>query len=178
MGMNLSKLWEIVKDREVWRAAVHGVAKSQIQLSDWKQEQKRSGDLDESQGRDGKPTLQSTSRSWRWADIPELVLCVILQMIQLLFVFIYLFFLMEILGFPAGSDSKEPACSAGDLGWSLGWEDALEKGMATHSSILAWRIPMDRGAWRATVHGVAKNRTQLSRHFHFHNTFPLPNSVA
>ena len=36
---------------------------------------------------------------------------------------------------------------------SLGWEDALEKGMATHSSILAWRIPMDRGAWWATVMG-------------------------
>ena len=38
---------------------------------------------------------------------------------------------------------------------SLGWEDPLEEGMATHSSILVWRIPMDRGAWRATVHGVA-----------------------
>ena len=36
---------------------------------------------------------------------------------------------------------------------SLGWEDLLEEGMATHSSILAWRIPMDRGAWKATVHG-------------------------
>ena len=35
---------------------------------------------------------------------------------------------------------------------SLGWEDPLEKGMATHSSILAWRIPMDRGAWQAIVH--------------------------
>ena len=34
---------------------------------------------------------------------------------------------------------------------SLGWEDLLEEGMTTHSSILAWRIPMDRGAWRATV---------------------------
>ena len=34
----------------------------------------------------------------------------------------------------------------------LGWENPLEKGMATHSSILAWKIPMDRGAWRATVH--------------------------
>ena len=45
---------------------------------------------------------------------------------------------------------------------SLGWEDPLEKGMATHSSILAWRIHMDRGAWRAAVHGVAKSRTQLS----------------
>ena len=38
----------------------------------------------------------------------------------------------------------------------------LEEGMATHSSILAWRIPMDRGAWRATVLGVAKSRTRLS----------------
>ena len=45
---------------------------------------------------------------------------------------------------------------------SLGWEDALEEGMATHSSILAWRIPMDRGAWQATVHGVAKSWTRLS----------------
>ena len=35
---------------------------------------------------------------------------------------------------------------------SLGWEDALEEGMATHSSILAWRTPMDRGSWRAVVH--------------------------
>ena len=39
---------------------------------------------------------------------------------------------------------------------SLGLEDPLEKGMATHSSILAWRIPKDRGACRATVHGVAE----------------------
>ena len=43
----------------------------------------------------------------------------------------------------------------------LGQEDPLEKGMATHSSILAWRIPMDRGAWQAIAHGVAKSRTRL-----------------
>ena len=43
--------------------------------------------------------------------------------------------------------------------WPLGWEDPLEEGMAIHSSILAWRNSMDRGAWRATVHGVAKSRT-------------------
>ena len=46
---------------------------------------------------------------------------------------------------------------------SLGWEDPLEEGMATHSSILAWRILMDRGAWWATVHGVSKSQTQLKR---------------
>ena len=42
---------------------------------------------------------------------------------------------------------------------SLGWSDALEEGIATHSSILAWRIPMDRGAQRATVHEIAKSQT-------------------
>ena len=42
---------------------------------------------------------------------------------------------------------------------SLGQEDPLEEGMTTHSSILAWRIPMDRGAGWATVHGVAQSQT-------------------
>ena len=45
---------------------------------------------------------------------------------------------------------------------SLGWEDPLKGGMATHSSILAWRIPMDRGAWWATVHVVTKSVTRQS----------------
>ena len=40
---------------------------------------------------------------------------------------------------------------------SLGWEDPLEQGMTTHSSILAWRILVDRGTWPPTVHGVAKS---------------------
>ena len=45
---------------------------------------------------------------------------------------------------------------------SLGWEDLLEEGIATRSSIPAWKIPMDRGAWGSTVHGIAESRTQLS----------------
>ena len=45
---------------------------------------------------------------------------------------------------------------------SMGRNDALEKGMATHTSILAWRIPMDRGACWATVHWVANSWTWLS----------------
>ena len=45
---------------------------------------------------------------------------------------------------------------------SLGWADPLEEGMTTCSSILAWRIPTDRGAWRAMVPGVTKSWTQLS----------------
>jgi len=44
---------------------------------------------------------------------------------------------------------------------SLGWEDPLEEDMATHFSIFSWRTPMDRGAWWATVHGVAKSQTGL-----------------
>ena len=40
---------------------------------------------------------------------------------------------------------------------SLGWEEPLEEGMATHSGILAWRIPTDRGAWWATDHEVAQS---------------------
>ena len=69
-----------------------------------------------------------------------------------------------ILGFPGGSNGKESTCNAGDLGLipRLGRSPGGEHGKEVHSSILAWRIPMDRGAWRATVHGVTKSRTQLS----------------
>ena len=49
---------------------------------------------------------------------------------------------------------------------SPSWADPLEKGMATHSSILAWDGPTDKGAWRATVRGGAKGRTELSTHAH------------
>ena len=50
------------------------------------------------------------------------------------------------MGFPRGSVGKESSCNVGDLGSILGWEDPLEKGMATHSNILAWKISMDKGA--------------------------------
>ena len=51
------------------------------------------------------------------------------------------------MGFPVGSDGKEFACNAGDLGLIPGLVRSLEERMTTNSSILAWRIPMDRGAW-------------------------------
>ena len=59
--------------------------------------------------------------------------------------------------FPGGSDNKESACNAGDLG-SIPW---LE-GMATHSSILAWRIPWTEEPGGTAVHGVAKSQTRLN----------------
>ena len=54
-----------------------------------------------------------------------------------------------------------PAMQETQVG-SLGWEDPLEEGMATHASILVCKNPTDREAWWATVHGVAKSWTGLS----------------
>ena len=62
------------------------------------------------------------------------------------------------MGLPGGSNGQESACNAGDPGS----EDPLKEGVATHSSILAWRISIDREAWWATVHGVTKSQTRLS----------------
>ena len=80
-------------------------------------------------------------------------------------------------GFPGSSAGKESACPARDPGLIL--EDPLEKGTATYSSILAWRIPWTEEPGGPTVHGVAKSRTQLSvrvhacththAHMHTHN---------
>jgi len=63
------------------------------------------------------------------------------------------------MGIPGGSAGKESACNARDLALIPGSGRSLEEGMATPSSILAWRIPMDRGDWWAIVHGVAKSGT-------------------
>ena len=55
---------------------------------------------------------------------------------------------------------KNLPANAGDIRdavRSLGQEDPLEDGMATHSNILAWKIPTNRGSWQATVHGVAES---------------------
>ena len=67
----------------------------------------------------------------------------------------------HMLGFPGGSDLKNLPAVRGTQIWPLGGKDLLEKGMATHSSILAWENSMDRGAV-ATVHGISKSWTWLS----------------
>ena len=58
------------------------------------------------------------------------------------------------IGFPGGSDSKESACNAGDLGLIPGQEDPLEKEMATHFSILAWKISWTEEPSRAQAMGL------------------------
>ena len=73
-------------------------------------------------------------------------------------------------GFPCGSEGKDSACNVGDLGSIFGLGRSPGGGhdntfywiLLDTEYFFSWRIPMDGGAWRATVHGVAKSRTQLS----------------
>ena len=68
----------------------------------------------------------------------------------------------SILGLPWWLSWWRITCNGETWVRSLGWEDPLEEGMAPHSSILAWRIPMDRGAWQAVAHRVSKSWAWLS----------------
>ena len=60
---------------------------------------------------------------------------------------------------PHSSVGRESNCNSGDPGSIPGLGRRPVEGNATHSSILAWRIPMDRGAWQAIVHGVTVRQT-------------------
>ena len=64
--------------------------------------------------------------------------------------------------YPGGSDVKESACNVRDLDSMPELGRSPGRGHGTHSSFLAWRIPMDRGTWQATVPGIAKSQTRLS----------------
>ena len=73
----------------------------------------------------------------------------------------------EIQGIPGGSDGKESACNAGDLGSISGLVRFPGEGNGNPLQSSCLKNPSDRGAWRATVHGVTKNRTRLSN-FPYH----------
>ena len=66
------------------------------------------------------------------------------------------------MGFPGAQKVKNPSAMWETWVRSLGWADPLEEGMATHSSILAWRIPWTEEPERATVHWVTKSQTRLN----------------
>ena len=70
------------------------------------------------------------------------------------------------MGFPDGSAGKESAAVRETGVRSLGGEDPLGEGMATHSNIIVWKIPMDRAACWSTIHEVAKSWTQWSNWAH------------
>ena len=69
---------------------------------------------------------------------------------------------MDRLGFPSGSDGKESACSVRDLGSIPGLGRSPGEGHGNPLQYSCLENPMDRGAWQATVRGVAKSQTQLS----------------
>ena len=72
------------------------------------------------------------------------------------------------MGFPSGSDSKESACNAGDPGSVPRWGRSPGEGQGNPLQYSCLENLKDRGTWWATVHGFAKNQTQLSdEHFHF-----------
>ena len=73
---------------------------------------------------------------------------------------------MKIRGLPGGSDGKESACSAGDPGSIPGLGKSPGEGNGYPLQYSCLENPMDRGAWRATIHGVAKSRARLSTHTH------------
>ena len=70
--------------------------------------------------------------------------------------------------FSGGSDSKESACNARDLGSIPGWERSPGEGNGNPLQYSCLEDPMDRRAWRAAVHGATKSRTRLKRLTHTH----------
>ena len=75
-----------------------------------------------------------------------------------------------------GSEVKASACNVGDLGLIPGWEDPLEKAMATHSSILAWRIPWleEPGGLQSTGSQRVRHDRATSLHFYFAKVQKIP----
>ena len=79
-------------------------------------------------------------------------------------------------GFPGGSDGEESTCSAGDLGSIPGLGRSPGGGHGNPLQYSCLKNPMDRGAWWATVHGIAKSWTRLKQPS-MHNIYYIPGSL-
>ena len=100
------------------------------------------------------------SKCYHWLSLASRILVYFSTLCPLEFLKCWLY----IWGFPGSTSGKEPACQCRRYKrrvWSLGWGDPLEEGMATHSSILRWRIPWAEELGGLTAHRVAQSWTRL-----------------
>ena len=159
MDMNLSKLWEIMNNREAWHATVHGVTRSQTQLSDW------TTTVDSSRSSPGSRGSRYSSfgylRLWLtflWNFLSHFSVAFVLK----------LWLLTSQASLVVQSIKTLPVMLETQV-QSLGGKDPLEKEMPTHSSILAWRIP-----WTEEPSGLQSMESQRVGHDWETITFTFP----
>ena len=133
------KLWEIVKDREAWHAAGHGVIKSWTHLNDW-----TTAATTLSYCLKQCRSLPSRSNSVSYAAVDTLISYATGRTV------------------PGGSDGKESAWSVGDLGLIPGLGRSLREGNGNPLQYSCLENPMDGGAWWTTTHGVTKSQIWLN----------------